>query len=329
MIKLSEDWRRWLSLRLLLCLLATGSVVLGFYLENWYWRLGLLSHFHFQHLVLLGILALTAFVFRDWKMGTCFTGLALICAYPAWPLFFDTRNHTTHLDFTVASINVLTSNPEKQRLLDLVEKNDPDLLLLMEVNQTWMKELEPLREMYPHVLAKPRSDNFGIALFSKHEFEEGKIMYWGKEEVPSVLANLYLGGRVVCFIGTHPVPPMSAQGTAGRDEQLAAVFDYVKQLPEYVHIVLAGDFNTTHFSRSFRQAMAVAGLHNSANGFGLQPTWPSSMPWLSIPIDHVLLSQNLRVAYFEVGEDIGSDHFPLIVGLGFARGQWAEMEEMD
>lgn len=241
MVKLSESWQRWLSLRLLLCLITAASVALGFYLENWSWRLGLLSHFHFQFLVLLGILTLTAFVFRDWKMGSCFLGLSLICVYPAWPLFFDNGKHTSQLDFTVGSINVHTTNPEKHLLLESVQKNEPDLLLLMEVDAAWMAELKPLRETYPYVITRPRSDNFGIALFSKHPFEQGEVMFWGEEDVPSVLANLYIKGRVVCFIGTHPVPPISSEAVQGRDGQLQEIFDYIKQLPEHVHVVLAGD----------------------------------------------------------------------------------------
>lgn len=318
MVKLSEGWKRWLNLRLLLCLIATAAVVLAFYLENWFWHLGLLTHFHAQFLVLLGILALTAFFFRAWKMGLCFLVLVSICAYPVWPLFFYTEHHTTELDFTVASINVHTANPEKEKLLRLLQDRQPDLVLLMEVDAAWMKALEPLRETYPHVITKPRGDNFGIALLSRYPFQHTEFKYWGEAEVPSILAEFFVLGRAVCFIGTHPVPPVSAEGTRLRDGQIREVLDYVKSIPESVHVILAGDFNTTPFSRSFCNAIDVAGLYNSANGFGLQPTWPRSSPLFRIPIDHIFLSPNLNVAFFEVEDDIGSDHYPIMVGLGFA-----------
>lgn len=75
--------------------------------------------------------------------------------------------------------------------------------------------------------------------------------------------------------------------------------------------------------------MAVAGLHNSASGFGIQATWPAGFPLFSIPIDHVLLSDNLRVAFFEVGEGVGSDHYLLYVGLGFINSLPPDWNETD
>ncbi len=320
MIKLSEGWQKWWSSRLLLVLVIAAIVVLLFYLEGWHWRLDLLTHFQFQYVVLVSLLALVALLLRCWKLGLGFLGLALICGYSMWPLFFDTSRHTVKADFTVATINVHTTNQEKDLLLASVRKHQPDLLLLLEVDDAWMKALEPLRKDYPHVLAKPRSDNFGIALFSRLPMQHNEIKYWGEADVPSILAEFQMRERSVCFIGTHPVPPVSAENVQLRDEQIREVFSYVANIPTFVHVVVAGDFNTTQFSRSFRAEMAQARLYNSALGFGVQPTWPSSVPWLQIAIDHVLLSKNLWVASAHVGEDIGSDHYPLYVGVGFATG---------
>ena len=60
-------------------------------------------------------------------------------------------------------------------------------------------------------------------------------------------------------------------------------------------------------------------------GFGLLPTWPTRGTYhripdmvtllLSIPIDHSLISPELRVADVRTGTDTGSDHRPLVIDL--------------
>ena len=54
-------------------------------------------------------------------------------------------------------------------------------------------------------------------------------------------------------------------------------------------------------------------------GFGVQATWPSvyRIPPMMIPIDHCLVSPDVRVVGRRVGPHIGSDHLPVIVELQF------------
>ena len=58
-----------------------------------------------------------------------------------------------------------------------------------------------------------------------------------------------------------------------------------------------------------------AGLRNARKGYGIQPTWPNASRLIGIPIDHILVSAQWDVLSFKVGENIGSDHFPVIVEL--------------
>ena len=51
----------------------------------------------------------------------------------------------------------------------------------------------------------------------------------------------------------------------------------------------------TPFSPIFLQILAVSGLRDSGVDFGWQPFWPTYVPFLWIPIDHVLLSPEVQV----------------------------------
>jgi endonuclease/exonuclease/phosphatase (EEP) superfamily protein YafD len=73
-----------------------------------------------------------------------------------------------------------------------------------------------------------------------------------------------------------------------------------------------GDFNTTPWSVLMRQVLRESGLVNSQSGFGLQPTWPATLPnFLQIAIDHCLHSPSLITKHRTIGPNIGSDHLPI------------------
>ena len=63
----------------------------------------------------------------------------------------------------------------------------------------------------------------------------------------------------------------------------------------------------------FRKLLADSGLNDSANGFGVQPSWPTFIAPLAIPIDHCLHSDEIHIHDRQIGDDVASDHFPLIV----------------
>ena len=66
-------------------------------------------------------------------------------------------------------------------------------------------------------------------------------------------------------------------------------------------VVMAGDLNVTPWSPHFQSALERGGLVDSRLGFGLQPTWPSFLPGMRIPIDHVLSTPDVTIHRVERG----------------------------
>ena len=67
-----------------------------------------------------------------------------------------------------------------------------------------------------------------------------------------------------------------------------------------------------------KKFMHQTGLQSARAGRGALPTWPTFLPatFLRIPIDHILVSDHLRVISHTLGDNTGSDHLPTIAVIG-------------
>jgi endonuclease/exonuclease/phosphatase family metal-dependent hydrolase len=88
-----------------------------------------------------------------------------------------------------------------------------------------------------------------------------------------------------------------------------------KSLKHLAEAIVMGDLNMSMWSPYYRKFIDRAKLRNTRQGFGIQPSWPTNLPLLQIPIDHCSITSKLKVSNNRIGKDIGSDHYPLIVDL--------------
>jgi endonuclease/exonuclease/phosphatase (EEP) superfamily protein YafD len=120
--------------------------------------------------------------------------------------------------------NVLTSNQQYDQFLDLVKAEKPAVLVTMEVDRTWEKQLETLKPLLPYSIVQPRFDNFGIAIHSRVPLENATVQSWSATEtdIPSLTANINWQGQTLELIATHPLPPIRSALFQARNHQLAA-----------------------------------------------------------------------------------------------------------
>jgi len=300
-----------------LCLLTfTG------FLGRLWWILELTVHFRLHYGILLGAFTAAWIALRRWPLAAfcgvaAMTNLALVGAlyWPA-PDSPATGGHRVRL----AIVNVRTSNPRADLVIDWLQRADPDVALLMEINERWLTQLGPLRAAYPHQVCEPRDDNFGIGLFSRLPLRTGRADEIGEAGVPSVEAELQVGNAVFSVIGTHALPPSTAANARFRNEQFQALAARVRQ--QTLPVILCGDLNVTPWSPWFADLLRESGLRNSAQGRGLFGSWPAWLPWGRIPLDHCLVSAQIGVRDRRLGPRVGSDHLPVLVDL-VVPGSWS------
>ncbi|TWT37245.1 Endonuclease/Exonuclease/phosphatase family protein [Posidoniimonas corsicana] len=215
------------------------------------------------------------------------------------------------LTVRVMTLNVLTSNQRHDDVLRLVEQVDPDVLALIEVDRSWMADLAPLFAKFPTAKTLPRSDNFGVALFSKLPTESLEVIELANSEVPSIRATLLFEGQPITVLATHPLPPIGAENARLRNDHLAAIAEWSLSTPG--EQVVVGDLNVTPWSPYFRSLLNASRLNDSATGRWLRTTWRVGRNLIGIPIDHALHTDGLKVVDRQIGPDVGSDHRAVIV----------------
>ena len=238
---------------------------------------------------------------------------------------------------TVLSFNVLKSNRQHATVLGALQAQQADVVYLTEMTPAWFDALAPLENDYPHRLGNRNHSDW---LLSKHPLESARAVAmtfataqaanapgtpsqigplansyeekWSRDEL--LVATVVMDGKRVRVGGIHPPTPMNSRNIM---QQRACAAIYRQELdadPAADAKLLMGDFNTSHFSPTFRLILKTTGLQDTVRGFGYGPTWGPRMPrdpwlpWLGVPIDHVLASGNVRVLDHEVGPNLGSDH---------------------
>lgn len=325
----------WLA-RLTLALLVL--VTLAPLVNTGYWVVRLCDFPRVQLLVLLIVptLATCAHAWgtsgqrrEHWLLGggilavACWQAAFVLPFTPLWPQELAESREQANLRLMVA--NIKFSNTQFDEVSQVIEQHDPDLLLLIEINQDWKSELDSLRQSFPNRIEVIRDDGLGLALWSKLPIQREQVKYLVTERRPSIFATLILpDGKTMEVAGVHPTPPGLKDETSGdrrdsrvRDAELVLVAKEVQANADTTWLV-TGDFNDVAWSHTTRLFKRLSGLGDPRVGRALLCTFHADYPPLRYPIDHVFLSQGSTVGQFQRVRLPGSDHFAVLAELHLA-----------
>ncbi|MEF2551866.1 endonuclease/exonuclease/phosphatase family protein [Aurantimonas sp. A2-1-M11] len=274
-------------------------------------------------ILVIGLLA------RAWRSRTgavTLSACAVLAGYQAsWlhpyspiatPMAVTDRSCPPGAAFTVMVANVKKGNRNFEAFRAVVETADPDILLALETDQWWDKQLAALDDRYQaSVESVPKAaEYFGLHLFSKFPLDESAIEFWFGEDTPAVSAEVKLPTGTFRFVGIHPRPPQSfEQPTTLRDGTLAHVA--LEAAETVFPIVVAGDFNAVSWERTYRRMMRVGGLLDPTVGRGFFATYDATNPIMAWPLDHILFQAGIGLRDFETLPFIDSDHYPVMAKL--------------
>ncbi len=299
-------------------LIALVAATLAGFAGEYAWFLELFVHFRVHYLAGALLLTLACMAARN-PVGIAVGLLCLILNGSAVFAFFTETpapGPTPRETLKLVSANIGGSvRDNSTRIGAFIREERADVLLLIELTPAVLAKLEGvLDEIYPHRYALPRSDYFGIGLFSRRPLLEPTLLDLGYRNVPAISVRVQ-GAREVRIVGVHLEWPLTPASAAGRNTQLENLALRLQKAASGEATVLLGDLNLTRWSSRFGALTRATGLRDAAAGFGWQPTWPTFLPRIGIAIDHCLASPSLGIRELRAGPDIGADHYPLMVEL--------------
>jgi endonuclease/exonuclease/phosphatase (EEP) superfamily protein YafD len=208
--------------------------------------------------------------------------------------------------------NVLLTNRNSDRFLEIVHDTGPDIVLAVEVDEWWANRLlTGLRARYPNKMCYPLSNGYGLALFSRLELIEPKIRFLLDDAIPSIRTEVKLrSGALISVYGVHPRPPAVLQDSAERDAELLRVALEIRDRGSPA--IVLGDLNDVAWSPTTLQFMKAGGLLDPRRGRGFYNTYPARWPGFRYPLDYIFCTQEFQICTMRVLPSFGSDHLPLV-----------------
>ena len=212
------------------------------------------------------------------------------------------------------SYNVLWSNKDYDRAIDLIAKEQPDIAIFQEAVPHWNPALAALKSDFPYHI---RAEKLEMEVYSKFPLLDPETIVYGTYR-GMIATDLQVGDRKIKFVATHAYPQLywGQGGWEIRNKQLLDLKEYARNQQQ--PIVIMGDLNISMWSPYYRSTIEGSGLRNARQGLGILPTHSIVAPQfaaLSAPIDHCLVSSEIQVQDFRLGSAIGSDHLPIIAEL--------------
>lgn len=288
-------------------------------LGHWSKYAELASHFKVQYLIASAACLLACLFYREpvWAivaaMGVAINLAAVAPLYIGGKKTTDNRSARRRVKLMLANVN--HRNTAHKRFIAFAQKQAPDVLVVQEVNEDWRQSLQALHKLYPFTEELPKGGGSGMALYSRFPFERLTIAFPEGDARPNILARMDIDGVSVSLLSIHPRTPIRNDHYKLRNGLFATAADCLCDLP--TPKICVGDFNITPWSTYYRRFVERTKLVDVRRGFSPLPSWPTFLffKWLMLPLDHCLVSEDIRIADAKTGGSIGSDHLPLIVEL--------------
>lgn len=286
---------------------------LAWLLSRRFWVADLFCHFREPGLVLT-LLSVSFVARRSRRLAVAF---AVLGALQVWPLLQFSGSNPVLPDaasnerLRILCANVLFDNASPAALADVIRKERPDVVAIVEYNPDCHEALRSVAEDYPYRFERPIGPN-GLALwFRLPPVSLGNPTRPVADRHDILHATFRFAGVLRHLWVVHPTSPLWRVLEPGHPEFEAIAREIAAT--EGSRIVV-GDMNSTDASGLFRDFLATTRLRDSRLGFGRQATWPSPFPY-RIAIDHVFLTDDLAVVDRRLGENVGSDHLPVLIDL--------------
>ena len=281
-----------------------------------WWTLELTTHFRVQYLAATAAVLVLSALRRKWGICAVLVAAGAVSAAPVLPYLPIGPAAPAAVAAGAPPLKVLTVNVSfgqfsPRRLLEIVREAGPDVLIVQELTPHAETVLADFDTVFPYHRKFPAEGPYGIGVWSRLELESGETFALGR--LPAIEAHVRGPTGVFTVIGVHLSAPTSPRRAAARKQELIELA--ARSAAVTGPLVVAGDFNVTPYSPYFVQWLADSGLTDSRRGRTLSVSWPTTSPWLGVPIDHVAVNTGFDILSHRRLPNFDSDHYGVLVEL--------------
>jgi endonuclease/exonuclease/phosphatase (EEP) superfamily protein YafD len=229
---------------------------------------------------------------------------------------------------SIISSNVYQHNKNTAGCLQVMKKYNPDIILLLETDDFWLKGTEELKETYPYQMLVPLDNTYGMLLYSRLKLMDTEVRHLVDDEIPSIKTCVELAsGKTFQLHCVHPTPPVPGENiySTERDKELLLVAKEVKECP--IPTIVVGDLNDVAWSYTTQLFKKISGTLDPREGRGFFNTFHAKHPFLRFPLDHVFCTTHFKLNHLKRLENFSSDHFPILISLQFEAIAEKQQEE--
>lgn len=293
---------------------------------KWYIRVWDYPRFQaFGIVIFLGIFGLNFCMLQNPWVSFTLIALGLTLIYLLWIILPYTalypkmveqeRNLNPQGRIKLMTCNVYQENRQYKKALEVIQKESPDVIFLLETDHKWKNGVQSLKKDYKHFIEVPIDNTYGLLFYSKFPFSNEQILYLIDDEIPSIQVDLHVHDEIIRLYGIHPTPPVPQENeeSTERDAEILIVGKKSKDFKG--PSIVFGDLNDVAWSHTTRLFLRISKMLDPRIGRGMYNSFHAHYPLMRWPLDHVFVSSHFRVINMHVGEDIGSDHFPICISL--------------
>ena len=226
--------------------------------------------------------------------------------------------------------NVLQTNTNYQMVLDRIAEYQPDIVITTESDRHWQEALSVLNAKYPHRVAVPLDNTYGMHLYSKLPLDQARARYLLEPDIPSIRARVQLkSGEWVHLYVVHPRPPVPGHADDSRERDAEIIMVGREARDAKGGVIVAGDFNDVAWSGTTALFQEVSGFLDPRRGRGFYNTYHAKYPLFRWPLDHIFHSSDFKLIDIERGGKVGSDHFPMYIKLSYEPGNSGDQPKVE
>lgn len=228
---------------------------------------------------------------------------------------------------SLMAVNVLMENTRFGDLIRIIERENPDILLLMETDKVWHDALGDVLARYTTVKAHLADDHYGMIFATRLDSVSADFLWPVQDDTPALKAILRApNGPKFNFIGLHPRPPVPGNDTTVRDNQIKDAARMTSSVDRPT--ICMGDFNDVAWSWTTRRFKRYGGFLEPRVGRGMISSFHAAYPVMRLPIDQLFLTKDVNLVSFNRLENFGSDHFPMAATVFFDAAGSKAAEQM-